>query len=314
MLRIAGFSYMWRTAALENGTADLGGREYDYVTLDPVALGTRLYVNHEFDIGEMWGASYISDVAAGKNEYVAVPIFPSRSFRHSFIFIREDAGINVPGDLAGKKVGVVEYIQTAAVWIRAFLKHDYGVDPADVEWSLSRQKTHAIVLPPADVSWRFLDEGVSVEDALRAGAVDAVIGPVQPGKVLAIPGVRRLFPTDGKIERDYFFRTGIFPIMHFVGIRRDIYEADCGLAADLVEAFESSKRWGYERAAQTSAVSPPLPYMDYYLEEVTAAFGLDPFPNGIEDNEATLDALTSYVWEQGMSVRKVSVPELFASR
>jgi 4,5-dihydroxyphthalate decarboxylase len=311
-ISIGGFLYLDRSQPLVAGSVQVDGLDYAFTILSAVELGRRVYQGKEFDAGELWAASYICDVARQRSEYVGLPVFPSRVFRHGFIYVREDSGIQVPADLAGKRVGVVEYVQTAAVWIRAFLEHDYGVSPSDIEWVLTRQQTHAPIAPPAHLSVTMAADERSVEQMLHAGEIDAAIGALNPRSMLAGP-VRRLFGEPRTVETEYYRRTGLFPIMHILGVRRDLYEREPEIARALFRLFCEAKKYGDERLRRTSSLAVSLPWLEDHLQETRAIFDRDPFAYGFAANRDAVDALTRYVLEQGLAPRKVEPEELFAA-
>jgi 4,5-dihydroxyphthalate decarboxylase len=310
-LTIAGFSYFDRSHPLKDHSASVEGLDYDYTVLSAPDLGRRVFVEGEFDAGELWAASHICELAAGRSRYVALPVFPSRNFRHGFVFVREDSGIRTPRDLVGRRVGAVEYVQTAAVWIRAFLQHDFGVSPVDIDWVLTRQRTHAPVPPPAGVRASIAEDDRRLEALLLDGVVDAAIGAFNHRTVLEGP-VRRLFERPKDVALDYYRRTGVFPIMHFLGLRRDVYEAHPEAAMQLVRLYEEAKRIGLARLERTSSLAVSLPWLEDHLEETRAVFGQDPFRYGLRANRPTLERLTQHVHEQGLSPRRMAVEELFA--
>jgi 4,5-dihydroxyphthalate decarboxylase len=312
VLTIAGFDYFDRTGPLIRHDVDADGLAYEYTVLTAPELGRRVFLGGEFDAGELWAASHVCAVAAGTNQYVGIPVFPSRTFRHGFIFVRADSDITDPRQLAGRRVGVVEYVQTAAVWIRGFLQHDYGVHPTDVHWVSSRSRVHAPTAAPPGVTVIDAADDRPVEQLLFDGEVDAILGAFDHRRVLAGPA-RRLLADAQQIEADYYQRTGAFPIMHVLGLRRDLYAAHPGLARHLFQLYERAKRAGQHRLARTSTLAVSLPWLEHHLAETRDAFGDDAFPYGLRANRQALRLLTQYVYEQGLTDRPVEPEELFAS-
>lgn len=310
-LRLAGFSYFDRTGAIEARAVELPGYDVEYVVLDSAELGRRLYRNAEFDGGELWAASHVCDVARGTSPYVGIPVFPSRTFRHGFIYIRDDRGIAGPSDLTGRRVGVVEYVQTAAVWARAALAEQYGVDLRSIEWVETARRTHAAIDTPRGFRTVRIDDDRSLEDLLLDGVVDAAIGALDPRRFDGT-AVRRLFPDHRAEERAYYARTGVLPIMHIVGIRRDVHESDPSLAPALVRFFEEAKQVGARRLGHVSAPAVALPWLADHIEETRAVLGPDPFPYGLEPNQVALEHLTRHVHDQGLTPSRVPVESLFA--
>ncbi|HEY1486431.1 MAG TPA: hypothetical protein VGF84_10025, partial [Micromonosporaceae bacterium] len=263
------------------------------------------------DAGELWAASHVCATATGTARYIGVPVFPSRNFRHGFVFVHRDSDITRPEQLAGRRIGVVEYVQTAAVWIRGFLQHDFGVDPANVQWVTTQERTHARVDPPAGLDITVAPDARPIEQLLFDRDVDAIIGAFDHHRVLNGPG-RRLFTEPRVHELDYYRRTGAYPIMHMVGIRRDVYDARPSIAADVMALYDRAKTLGQQRLRRTSALSVSLPWLEEHLAETAAAFGGDPFAYGLRANLTTLRLLTRYVFEQGLTERLVAPEELFA--
>jgi 4,5-dihydroxyphthalate decarboxylase len=310
-LTIAGFDYFDRTGPLIRHTVDADGLDYTYTVLSAPDLGRRLFLGAEFHAGELWAASHVCETATGTARYVGIPVFPSRNFRHGFIFVHRDSDIREPAQLAGRRIGVVEYVQTATVWIRGFLQHDFGVAPTDVSWVTARTQTHARIPAPAGLAIRQAPDGRPIEQLLFDHEVDAVIGAIDQRRLWAGP-VRRLIERPRDLETDYFRRTGAYPIMHMLGLRRDVYEADPRLAVRLMSLYQRAKDIGLARLARTSALAVCLPWLEDHLTDTRLVFGDDPFPYGLRANLPTLRLLTRYVHEQGLTDRLVEPEELFA--
>jgi len=221
--------------------------------------------------------------------------------------VREGAGIERPEDLKGKTVLVPEYHMTALLYIRGALKHDYGVLPEDLRWIRTRVERVDIDVPPGVVV-QDAGEDASVEEIMASGKIDATAGTRPPR---GNAPMRRLFPNFREVEADYYRRTGIFPIMHVLAIRREVYEANPWLALNLVQAFETAKHQAYERLHEVSGIYA-LPWLNNELQDTRAVFGDDPFPYGIEPNRASLNAATLYSYEQGLSQRQLTIEEMFA--
>jgi len=249
---------------------------------------------------------------------VALPVFTSRLFRHSFIFVNADAGIAEPRDLIGRRVGVPDYTVSAAVWIRGMLQHDYGVEPRQLRWFLGGLNEPGHVIPlatrlPADVEIQEIPRDVALGRMLEAGELDAVISPGLPEVFKrGSPKVRRLFPNYPEVEADYFQRTGIVPIMHVVVMRRGVYEQNRWMARSLFDAFSAAKRASYRSLSETGAPRATLVWLQSYLEHERQVFGPDPWPYGFEPNRKTVEALATYAHEQGLAPRLVAAEELFA--
>ncbi len=313
----AGVSHLSRTLALESGEVLPEGFELNYLTLTvPDAFG-RMVRHGEFEASEMSLASYLGMVAGGDGRFVGLPIFPARYFRQRQVYVREGAGIEVPADLAGGRVGVPDYHQTAAMWARAFLLHDYGVAPESLHWvrgGLDRPGGHEQLglRLPAGIDVANAPPGRSLGDLLERGELDAVLAPRAPTVFRPGGPVRRLFADYAEIERDYHRRTGIFPIMHLVVLRREVHAAHPTLAVALLDAFIESKRRGNAILADRAVEAVADPWWTERREEIDRAFGGDPFPYGLEPNRAVLEAAVTYALEQGLVDRPLAVEELFA--
>jgi 4,5-dihydroxyphthalate decarboxylase len=243
---------------------------------------------------------------------VAIPVFPSRVFRHGSIFVNTSAGIERPEDLRGRRLGVPEYGQTANVWVRAVLEHQYGVQARDIHWVRGTTEKIALQLPPG-VAVEDVPAGVELSDLLDRGEIDAMAAPEKPACFVAgSPRVRRLFRDFPKVEAEYYLQTGYFPIMHTVVLRRDVYDRDRGLARRLYDAFLEAKAWAYEGLGRSGVLSTSLAFQTAVAEEQQAILGDDPFAYGIARTRATVEAMAGYVHEQGLASRVVSIDELFA--
>jgi 4,5-dihydroxyphthalate decarboxylase len=272
----------------------------------------------EFDASELSCANYFVLFSRGDRRFVAIPIFPSRMFRHSAIYVNTAAGIEAPGDLKGKRVGCPEYAMTAAVWVRGFLQHDYGVLPADITWVLGgleqpgRRDRIAPASPPG-VRLEPAPAGRSLVELLEAGEIDAVVTPSMPSSLRAgSPRVGRLFPDFQQVEAEYFRRTGVFPIMHTVVLRRDLYERSPWAAVSLYKAFCQARDLAFERLYEPDALAVSLAWAIAYVEQELALRGQDLWPYGFEANRATLEALKSHLGEQGLLAADFALEQAFA--
>lgn len=301
-----------RTRALMTGAVQPAGVELNVVTLEPEAMFYRMARFREFDVSELSLSTYT--VLRGRGEpLVAIPAFPSFSFRHSSIFVGADAGIREPGDLSGKRVGVPKYHMTAAVWIRGNLEDEYGVAPRDIHWfeggEGARVKEVDVTLP-ADVRKEAVPDGRNLGDMVAAGELDAFIGARRPA-AFASGRVRRLFPDFRRVERAYYERTGIFPIMHAVVLKEELARQHPWLPRALYDAFVEAKRIAYQRLDFTAALPVSLPWLVAEVEETRALMGDDPFPYGVARNRKTLDTLAGYTFRQGLAPRHLTVEEMF---
>lgn len=307
-----------RTRPLIAGSIEAEGIELSCVCLPPREIFARMLRSQEFDVSELGLAYYILVKARGECPFVAIPVMLSRFFRHSCIFVNVDAGIEKPEDLAGKRVGVPDYAQTAGVFIRGMLHHDYGVRAEDVLWYWRPPKgAPQGTLVSLSVSKRIrlepLPPDKNLDDMLEAGELDAIATPYLPDPFLrGSPKVRRLFPNFKEVEKEYYLRTRIFPIMHLVVVRRDIYEQHPWVARSLYDAFTKAKERALSILYEADTLKVSLPWLIDHIEESRAIFGPDLWPYGLESNRPTLEAAAQYVVEQGLTDRKVVVDELFA--
>jgi 4,5-dihydroxyphthalate decarboxylase len=271
----------------------------------------------EWDLSEMSFAKAISLVSQPNPWLVLIPVFPSRAFRHSSIYVRADRGIRSVADLAGKKIGIPEWAQTAAIYSRGMLAHEYGVNLTSIDWYQAgvndpgrREKVQLQL--PAGIRYTPKPEH-SLSSMLAEGALDAVLSARPPRVFLDQPDlVKRLFPDYRSVEWAYWQKTGIFPIMHVMAIRRDIYDRHRWIVSNLMAAFEQAKQRSLDRLADITASSLPLPWVADYAAQSREVMGQDFWPYGIEANRATLEAFSSYAWEQGVTTRHMKLEEIFA--
>jgi 4,5-dihydroxyphthalate decarboxylase len=307
-----------RTRPLIDGRIKPEGIELDIKVLRPRETFQRMLDDREFHISELSLASYAALKGRGDCPFVAVPVALSRIFRHSCIYVRTDAGIRVPADLKGKRVGTTQYSSTALVFIRGMLQHDYGIAPADLHWFMGglSTPTEQPLIPlalPKDVRLDFLSAGKTLEGMFAAGELDTLLSIYIPKLFLdGLPRIARLFPNFKEVEQDYYRRTGIFPIMHTVVLRRDVHEAHPWAARSIYRAFLAAKELAVDVFYDTDALMVSLPWLLDHVEEAWRVFGKDFWAYGLEPNRTTLAAIGRYVHEQGLSPRIVSPDELFA--
>ena len=299
-----------------DGTVPVAGVDLTVLRLPVEEVFSRFVVNREFDISEVSFAKVVSLAAQDDRSFVPLPVFPSRVFRHSSIYVRTDGGITRPEDLAGKRVGVPEWAQTAAVYSRGLLAHEYGVDLASIHWhqagvnQAGRREKVQLELPPGFRLTVVADRTLS--EMLLAGDLDAVFSARPPTPIASgDPRVRRLFADYRPVEVAYARKTGIFPIMHVVALRREVYERDRWLAMNLFKAFDEARRRSLARAADMAASFFPLPWIPDELRLAREVFGDDPWPYGIEANRTTLEVFLQYAFEQGVCRRLLTVETLF---
>ena len=302
-----------RNRPLIDGAVKIDGCDPVFMKLVPEEIFFRAFRTQDFDICELSLSSFTLKTALANCPYVGVPAFVSRCFRHTSIFVRTDR-IKKPQDLKGKKVGVPEYQLTANVWARAILEEDFGVRPSDIEWirggieHAARPEKIPLDLPPG-IRLRDAPEGTTISDLLFDGAIDGFIAPRAPS--IASPNIGWLFPDPMAAGKDYFKRTGIFPIMHLIGVRRALVERHPWLPAAVLKAFEQSKKYALDQLMDVSATKVTMPFVEEQLKAARELMGEDFWPYGVEANRKTLEAFLRYHHGQGISPRLVKVEELF---
>lgn len=298
------------TRALADGRVKVDGVDLKFINISPPSqIFLRMLNNEEFDASEMSLSNYM--IALGKDDrrFVAIPVFPSRVFRHSYVWINTRSGIEKPQDLKGKKVGIADYSMTALLFTRGFLQHEYGVAPQDIHW-FRRRSEHVAIEIPAGIRIDSIGKDQTLDGLIEEGKLDALAVTQPPRSFLeGSPEVRRLFADSRRVEAEYYRKTKIFPIMHMVVIRRAIYEQDPSIAARLTEGFEAAKHLAFE-AYEEGLSSLPWSHLD--LEYARGVFGKDVWPYGVAKNLPTLEAAALYSQEQGLTKRKFAVEELFA--
>ena len=294
-----------RTQALIDGRVRPEGVEtLNYLALKPGETFWRQLNNLEFDASEMSLSSYTILRSEGDERFIAIPVFPSRVFRHSAVYLREDSPVAKPEQLKGRRVGVGDYQMTAAVWVRGFLQHEYGVRPEDISWVVG--KPIRAIKPPEGIRLEVLSGEKTLETMLQQGEIDALVSVMLPRKLGN--GVRRLFGDFRSVEADYYRRTRIFPIMHTLALKRTVYEKDPWLAVSLYKAFckarDLAQHWLYD----TDALPVTLPWV---IDEVEKSRDV-PWDYSVEGSRPTLEALVRYLDEQKLTRRPMRVEELFA--
>jgi 4,5-dihydroxyphthalate decarboxylase len=307
-----------RMQPLRDGTVRVAGVELNFLDLPVEETFFRMLRFAEFDVAELSLSSYV--LTLGRDApFVAVPVFPSRAFRHSGVYVRADSPMTDLADLAGTTVGVPEYQITASVWIRGILAEHHGVPVASVRYRTGgldepgRVEKVRLDLPP-DVEVAPIGPADTLSRLLLDGQLDAVYTARNPG-LFNRPGgggLRRLLADPAAAERAYHARTGIFPIMHTLVIRRDVYERHRWLARELVKACTEAKRVGLAGIGETAALRYALPWLWAEVERTRAALGEDWWPYGLEANRTTLSTFLRYSREQGLADRRYEPEELFA--
>src|SRR6186997_3409058 len=304
-----------RNRPLIDGAVQIDGVDPVFMKLYPEEIFFRAFRSEDFDICECSLSSFTVKTAAGNCPYVGVPAFVSRMFRHTSIYVRTDR-IKEPADLKGKKVGLPEYQLTANVWARAILEDDYGVKPSDIHWiragieDAGRPEKISIKLP-ADVKLEDGPPGKSSSQLLAEGAIDGFIAPRPPSLAKNTPNVGWLFPDPTAAAKDYFKRTGIFPIMHLVGVRKTLAEQHPWLPGAVYKAFQDAKTKALELLSDTSATKVTLPFVEERLKEARELMGEDFWSYGLKANRKTLETFLRHHHAQGLSSREVKPEELF---
>ena len=304
-----------RTRALIDGSVQIDGVEPTCMTLPPEEIFFRALRHAEFDICELSLSSFTVKTAQGGGPYVGVPAFVSRMFRHTSIWVRTDR-IKRPEDLKGKRVGLPEYQLTANVWARAVLEEDYGVKPSDIHWIRggiedSDRPEKITISVPKDVRLDNAPAGKSISRLLADGEIDGFIAPRPPSLPRNTPNVGWLFPDPAATASDYFKRTGIFPIMHLVGVRRTLVEQHPWLPGAVFKAFSQAKDKAIDMLADPSASKATLPFLEERVAQARALMSDDFWPYGFEANRKTLEAFLRHHHAQGLSSRLVKPEELF---
>lgn len=307
-----------RTEALRTGEVRPEGVDLTYVPVrSPPELFAQVVHKQSFDAAEMSTSLYLQLRAQGQLPYVALPVFPSRMFRHGYVFIRDDAGIETPADLAGKRIGVQEYHQTAGVWIRGILSRDYGVDLSGVRWYEGGVNAPRVSDPAVDrrpegpLDITFVGPDRCIDELLRSAEIHAYLGARRPLAFGQDPVVRRLFSDPRAEERAWFRRTGIFPMMHTLVVRERVLERHPWVAESLFKAFQASKYRCLEEMRFSGTSRYTLPWLHADLEEVDELFGGDPWPYGLEPNRRGLQMLLDFLVEQRFLSEAPNLEELF---
>lgn len=306
-----------RMEPLRRGEVRVAGAAMNFLDLPVEETFFRMMRFGEFDIAEMSLSTYVLSLAKGA-PFIAVPVFPSRAFRHSALYVRRDSPITDPAELAGGVVGVPEYQITAAVWVRGILAEHHGLPVTSVRYRTGgldapgREEKVALDLP-SGVDVRPIGRGDTLSGLLAAGDLDAVCSARNPGPfATADGGLRRLFPDPEAVEREYHARTGIFPIMHTLVLRRDVYEQHRWLARELYKACESAKSVALSGLEETAALRYALPWLWAEVERTRSALGSDWWSYWLAPNRTVLKTFLRYSHEQCLAARRYDPEELFA--
>ncbi len=307
-----------RTRAIKEGRVQVEGCDVTYLPLEPEEVFFRAFRNQEFDVAELSFSSYLLQASRGPSPYIGIPAFVSRVFRHSGIYIRADRGIKHPTDLRGKTVGVPEYQLTALVWIRGMLKDEYNLDPKEIHWVQGGQEE-----PGRDertplkltngVDLKTIPSHKTLTQMLAAGEVDALFTARAPSCfVNEAPNVTRLFPDYRDVEKAYYKKTALFPIMHLMGIRKELVEKYPWLPVSVYKAFCQAKDVAMKEVREVAALLVTLPWLEAEALETMRLMGKDYWRYGVGENAKEIEAITRYSYEQGLAVRKLAPQDLFA--
>ena len=304
-----------RTRALMDGSVAPDGIELVYLNQEVEETFFRMMRYREFDCSEMSLSSYTASLQRSEPPFIAIPVFPSRFFRHSCIFVSGKSAIREPAELKGKRVGVPEYQMTAPVWIRGILSDDYGVKVTDVEHLCGGEeepgRDEKLKLDlPSEIRLKAIGPNKTLSRMLAEGELDALVTARTPS---TFPEkARRLFPNYVEVEKQYYQRTRIFPIMHTVVIRRDVYEKNRWIAQSLYKAFAEAKSMAMALYRQTAALPAMIPWLVADIEEARREMGEDWWPYGLAPNRKVLETFLRYHHEQGLSKRRLAPEDLFA--
>lgn len=305
-----------RNRALYDGRVQIDGCDPVYMLQSPEEMFFRAMRSRDYDVSELSFSSYLVKHSRGESPYIAVPVFLSRAFRHTSIYVRKDR-VAKPEDLQGKRIGIPEYQLTAIVWARSILQDDYGIRPEDVTWvrggidTPGRPEKIKLDLPPG-VKVESAPEGKTISDLLHEGEIDGFIAPRPPsGAAMHNPNVGWLFDDPTATAKDYYRRTGIFPIMHVLGVRKELAQQHRWLPGALLKAFGESKASALELLADTSATKVTLPFVEEQLKAARETLGQDFWSYGVGPNRKTIEAFLHHHHAQGLSARKMALDEVF---
>ena len=295
------------------GRVTASGIDATWLDLGLHEMFARFLANREWDVSELSFAKFIAEATRPDSDIIGLPVYPRREFRFGIYYVNRAQGIRVPADLRGKRIGIPEWAQTATVYTRGFLAHDFGVPLADVEWvqaginEKGRVEKVELNLPPGVRITRVADRSLS--EMLDAGEIAGIIGATVPDCFGTNPDVVRLFPDFLEADKRYFARTGVFPIMHVLAIRKAVVRDNPWVARNLFNAFEEAKRCSLARVGRAGHFA--LPWLPEHHEAMQKTFGGDYFPYGINENRAALELFLRYAYEQGIAQRHVTPEEIF---
>lgn len=307
-----------RTVPLLTKQVQPEGIDLNYMTLDVNEVSWRMIHHEDFDVSEFSLGAYMIMLGRDDRRFVAIPVFPSRVFRHSAVFINKNAGIKTAADLKGKRIGVPDYTMTAAVWIRGFFQDDFHIRPTDVKWycgglDIPGRKQRISFNVPKDLHLEYIGDEKTLGMMLARGEIDAVIGASVP-KVFdeGCETVIRLWPDYVNEEINYYKRTGYFPIMHTIIVKRQILEQYPWVAQNLFKAFAAAKELTQKNLPSLGAPKCMVPWYTYEYERAVHLMGKDFWPYGYAPNKKILEAFARFCHEQELSDQLVDVSKAFA--
>jgi 4,5-dihydroxyphthalate decarboxylase len=306
-----------RTRPIMEGRVPVDGCEVTFLPLDPEELFFRAFRYHEFDVAEISFNSYLMTTSRGHCPYVAIPAFVSRKFRHSAIFIRTDRGIRKPEDLKGKLVGLPEYQQTANVWMRGIFKDEYGIDPSDIRWRTGGQEEpgrdeRTPLQLKSGIELAPIGPDQTLNKMLVEGSLDAVFSARELScYVKGEPNIGLLFPNYREVEAAYFRRTRMFPIMHVVGIKKDLVAKYPWLPGTVYKAFCQAKKMAIDTMKEMSATRVTLPWPEVDIQDAVQLMGNDYWRYGVAECAHEIKTLARYSFDQGLAARELTLEEIF---
>ena len=306
-----------RTRPIKDKRIKPEGIEINYLAMSVEEIFWRMMKYEEFDVSELSMGAFLTAAARGRRPFIAIPVFPSRTFRHRCIFINTASAIRRPEELRGKRMGVPEYSMTAAVWLRGLFEHEYGIPPNEIHWIQAgeeqpgRKDRVEFEMPPGVRMDSKNDR--TLNEMIASGEIDAMMSPRMPTCFLeGAANVRRLFPNYRQAEMDYFAKTGLFPIMHVIVIKRAIYEKDPWVAQTLYKAFCEAKDLCMRELYDTNILRVSLPWTSAEYEDTRDLMTADYWPYGLAPNRMNLETLHGYLYEQGLIKQRLNLDELFA--
>ena len=261
-----------RTLALIDGTVKPEGLELNWLMLPYLEIWKRMLNYYDFDASELSFSSYLIGRSIGKS-LIAIPVFPARAFRHSYIFVNTKSGIEKPKDLVGKRIGVADFQQTATVWMRGILQHEYDVDLDKIQWLIWEKESRVAISLPKRYSIQHIPAGKKPDEMLLNGELDAIIHANLFPSLLRADHIQRLFRNYKEVEIDYYKKTGIFPIMHTVAIKEDLWQDCSWIAISLYKAFQAAKELAYQRLNDVNAYKISMVWFRAPMDEQRDIFG-----------------------------------------